>query len=735
MSENKMKLLNEIEMYYPNYFSSIPNEEEQFTILTKYREFKKNNNIVKTEEDKEVEKSFHLLNEMIEKKDYFDGVRIIINQLLSNQEPADIFKKMYPNTAVQSEIYKSQFTDACDLILNKDQVDWEAMNIPWYEYKKENGFTLYNTELKINWNMDYWNQESRNLLFKFWRDRYSKTVLFMSPAKLPAGGVGFFDAESESSKITTYKFVFYESHKVNQEYEKRRKSLIEEQKISQEADKYRLHLLLESERLCWEMWKYKNIFLIKEGDDLDYIRRVKRKNDQNEIAFKSAFALLIEYDRAMGLPITDPDRDFKGAEPINIAEYKKWLTRKGRIVNENSDESMFIKNLENKDKEARVKPLKMSFIPIIIEDFVNEQARQDRKEGILRNKSGMIISSASEDTVDSSNINVIKTLDNNQNLENIKNELSKNNNLNVDKEKNKIVINENNLSNEIKAIILPENEEFKDKEDLNNKFSNILSKIKEVSEDKKEIEQQGFIVIDPNKKREIPRGNPYLKLFNEVDFEKDTDKEIKESVNITLSENKVIDETKVSEIETEEDVESLIYNKMLKVIDGTEDNVSEEEGSTTTTTTENAEPVWIKEGNLATPEDRKNFNEKRKKLHEKRERIKQKTMKVFDRNKQIEKMQSSWVKFPEIKEEGNFWEVARSKIGSFKESASLLWKDRIKFNITGNEMQKMNVLKSLSNKFIVSRKEFQNDSLSDELSIQVYENDLKSKKKKRFKIN
>ena len=53
----------------------------------------------------------------------------------------------------------------------------------------------------------------------------------------------------------------------------------------------------------------------------------------------------------------------------------------------------------------------------IIEDFVNEQARQDRKEGILRNKSGMIISSPSEDTIDSSNINVIKTLDNNQNLD------------------------------------------------------------------------------------------------------------------------------------------------------------------------------------------------------------------------------------------------------------------------------------------------------------------------------
>lgn len=730
MSENKINTLNPIEMYYPKYFSSIPNEEEQFTILTKYREFKKNSEIAKTEEDKEIEKSFKILNEIIEKKDYFEGVRIIINQLLSNQEPSEIFKKMYPNSLIQSEIYKSQFTDACDLILNKDQVDWDSMDIPWYEYKKENAFSIYNIDQKINWNMDYWNLESRNLLFKFWRDRYSKTVLFMSPAKLPAGGVGFFDAESEASKITTYKFVFYDTHKVNQEYEKRRKMLIEEQKISQEADKYRLHLLLEAERLCWKMWRYKNIFLIKEGDDLDYIKRVKRKNDQNEIAFKSAFSLLIEYDRAMGLPITDPDRDFKGAEPINIAEYKKWLTRKGRVVLENSDESMFIKNLENKDKEAKIKPLKMSFIPIIIEDFVNEQARQDRKEGLIRNKSGQIITSPEEDVSDGRNINITKTLDNEKNIENIKNELTKNNVNSKEIVENKIIINENNIGNDINSISIPENEEFKDQEDLKNKFSNVLTKIKEVSEDKVEIEKQGFIVIDPNKKREIPRGNPYLHLFNESDFEKDTEEEIKTSVNLTLSENKIMDDDKQSIIEVEEDVETLIYNKMLNKIEEKDDD--SEKSTTSSSSSENEEPVWIKEGTLSTEEDRKKFHSNRKKLHEKRERIKQKTMKVFDRNKQIEKMQSSWVKFPEIKEEGNFWDVAKGKIGMFKDSAALLWTDRIKFNIKGNEMEKIGILKTLSDRFKFKNN---NDTISDELSIQVYENDLKNKKRKRFKMN
>lgn len=165
----------------------------------------------------------------------------------------------------------------------------------------------------------------------------------MSPAKIPAGGIGFFDAENEASKITTFRFVFYESHKVNQEYQKRRKLLIEEQKVSQPADRYRLQLLLEAERLCWEMWQFKNVFQIKEGDPINYIRRVKSRMEQNEIAFKTAFASLIEYDRSMGLPITDPDRDFKGADPINVAEYIKWLSRPGRVIEEGSDEDIFLK--------------------------------------------------------------------------------------------------------------------------------------------------------------------------------------------------------------------------------------------------------------------------------------------------------------------------------------------------------------------------------------------------------
>lgn len=391
---------------------------------------------------------------------------------------------------------------------------------------------------------------------------------------------------------------------------------------------------------------------------------------------------------------------------------------------------MFIKNLENKDKEAKIKPLKMSFIPIIIEDFVNEQARQDRKEELIRNKSGQIITSPEEDVSDGRNINITKTLDNEKNIENIKNELTKNNVNSKEIVENKIIINENNIGNDINSISIPENEEFKDQEDLKNKFSNVLTKIKEVSEDKVEIEKQGFIVIDPNKKREIPKGNPYLHLFNESDFEKDTEEEIKTSVNLTLSENKIMDDDKQSIIEVEEDVETLIYNKMLNKIEEKDDD--SEKSTTSSSSSENEEPVWIKEGTLSTEEDRKKFHSNRKKLHEKRERIKQKTMKVFDRNKQIEKMQSSWVKFPEIKEEGNFWDVAKGKIGMFKDSAALLWTDRIKFNIKGNEMEKIGILKTLSDRFKFKNN---NDTISDELSIQVYENDLKNKKRKRFKMN
>lgn len=750
----KLALLNPIEMYYEDYFSSIPNEEERYSILTNYRDFQKNQSYGENNKDySDIEKSFKLFLEFSEKIDYFSGVRNIVNQLLSDKDPTEIFEKMFPNSQAQAEVYKSQFTDACDIIIHRDEIDWKRMNIPWYDYHKENNFSFKNIDIKLNWNIDFWNQEARKLLFKFWRERYAKTVLFMSPAKLPSGGTGFFDSEFEAAKVTTYKFVYYDTHKVNQEYSKRTKMLKEEQKISQDADKYRLHLLLEAERTAWVMWRYKNIFLIKEGDNSDFIGIVRRKNEQNEIAFKMALSDLIEYDRAMGLPITDPDRDFKGAEPINVAEYKRWLTRKGRIIEENSDEYIFLKNLEKKDESSKVKPLKLNFIPIMIEDFVDEQSRMDRREGIVRNKSGIIVSEEEKNKSYNKSINISKTLDNNQNIENVKKALSKNyTNHFIEEEKNDTVNKDENLihndvntdnekinlakkeipkiKNEDASInfnILPENEEFKSKGDLNSKFSNVLEKIKNVSKEKNEIENQGFIVIDPNVKREIPKGNPYLSLFDNKEKEPESISDEQLSNFIKNNENKEMSEDNSITIEKEQDLEYLLYDKMIEFVE--EDKDKDKDKGEGDKGSDDIEPIWIIEGKLLTSEARRDFSEKRKKLLEKRKRIKEKTIKVFDRNKQIEKMKSEWVSFPEIKDEGSFWDITKSKLESFKEGAATLWKDRIQFNLKGNEIKKISILKNISAKFKTDKNYI--NSNSEELSVHVYENDLKNTQKNR----
>lgn len=739
----EISLLNPLKMYYPDYFKDIPNDEEQFSLLSRYRELLK---IGTEEEINEVEKSFQLLNEMLEKRDYFDGVRNILNQLLSGKEPTDIFSNMFPSTRNQIEIFRSQFTDACDIVLHKDEIEWDKMQLPWYEYKNEYGLagSISNYELKINWNMDYWTQDAKNLLLKFWRDRYSKTILFMSPAKLPAGGVGFFDSEYESTKLSTYKFVFSESHKINIDYHKRVKLLKEEFLISQPVDQYRLMLLIEAERLCWKMWKEKNTFLIKEGDPINYISRVKNKNEQNEIAFKEAFAQLIEYDREMGLPITDPDRDFKGAEPINVAEYKKWLTRNGRVVSDDSDESMYLKNLEKKDQNAKVKPLKFSFVPMLIEEYVNEQARNDRQDEIVRNSSGQILSIKGVKQINyldkDNKISIDKTGNKESDLLRVKSVIEQTIEQNkngepkaveeVKIEKNVVIeaetskVDQVEINKEAESLAIPEDEVFKDQDDLLEKFSNVLSKIDDVAKEKEEIEKRGFIVIDPNKSKTIPKGNPYLALLEDSDYqEKDEDRDIKENFDIKLIENNEMKKEEVDLIVQSSDEQDLIYEKMLIKLED-EENKDQDQGSASS----DEKPMWIKEGMLATEEDRKEFNRKRKQYKERKSRIKTKTIKVFDRNKQLEKIKSEWKKFPPTKSEGGFLEAAKNKVINFKNGAKNLWDKRIKFNVDGKDEQKMSFLQKISSKINADRKNKYEDSIDVE-NIAVYETEVKKRKK------
>lgn len=726
-NKKELKLLNPIEMYYPDYFKNLPSEEEQHALLVRYRTLIKNSISYEDKEIEETDRSFKILNEILEKRDYFENVRNIMNQLLSNKHPGQLFVSMFPSNRTQSEIYRSQFTDACDLLLNKDKVDWERMNLPWYNFKNEFGGAVndLNYELKINWNIDYWTQEAKSSLFKFWRERYSKIAIIMSPAKNPAGGVGFFDAENVASKSTSYKFVFNKNHKVNMEYERRTANLKKEQVISQDVDKYRLHLLLEAERLCWTMWKDKNLFLIKEGDSIGYITRVKRKNEQNEIAFKEALGLLIEYDKNMGLPITDPDRDLKGAEPINAAEYRKWLTRSGRVVEEDSDEDIYLKNLFKKNKDVQVKPINPSFIPMFLEEYVKDQIKTDKQNNIIRNKSGLIVSIDGEHQRQEEktfNIDLGKDLNGLERIKLTQDNLLNQSKSNTDQIQVKVLSEPENLN-------IPEKEKFNSQSDLKEQFSDVLGKISDVTKEKEIIEKKGYMLIDSNNSKKIPKGHPYANIFNELEEVEDTDGEIKEAINIKLEENRDLSKNEVEDIYNKNDHENdLIFDSYLTEEAKKEEEKSEEEtGKSGSIIDESGEEsIWIEEEAPVSDIDKNKLNSRRSKYLERKKNIQKKTIKVFDRNKQVEKMQSEWKTFPPVKNEGSFIEVAQDAISSFKEGAKSLWKNRIKFNIKGNELNKISIVKRISERFNKERKQ-KYDSIEDH-SIAIYETEIKPTK-------
>lgn len=287
---------------------------------------------------------------------------------------------------------------------------------------------------------------------------------------------------------------------------------------------------------------------------------------------------------------------------------------------------------------------------------------------------------------------------------------------------------------ELERTQLLKHEKFKSKSDINDKFSSVLSKIKSVSTEKTRVEKLGYIVIDPNEKRSVPKGNPYLDLFNDDEYVEETEEEIKSVVSHNLSLNKNMDEKKVDEIHKDQDEESLMYDKMLEIIDGKSDeNAGDSDESSSGDGTHDEKPVWVREGMIDNEEDRVKFKSNRQKAIEKRNRIKSKTSKVFDRNKHLENMKSEWIKFPEIKDEGNFWDVAISKVSSFKESAKVLWKDRVKFNITGNEKNKISIVKNIRQKIKSLREKNVTIDNADDMSIKVYENDV-TKKKRKFNM-
>lgn len=139
MSEN-IRLIYPIDMYYPGSISILSKEEQDDIIQNCNEYIKKTGKKIDVEDPAPEIQALILMSEQIKQDAYFSGVRNIVNILLSNNRtPVELFRALFPNNKEEVEVFKTQFADACDLIILKDQIDWEKMGLPWYDYAKEKG--------------------------------------------------------------------------------------------------------------------------------------------------------------------------------------------------------------------------------------------------------------------------------------------------------------------------------------------------------------------------------------------------------------------------------------------------------------------------------------------------------------------------------------------------------------------------------------------------------------------
>jgi len=650
----KPELLYPLSMYYEGAIEGVPNLEEQYQILAECREYseKKNSRVDPYSIDEPV-LALNLMMEKLEQYDYFEGVRNIVNNLLTqNRRPQELFRSLFPNSEEKVQIFKSQFSDACDLICMGDDVDWSRMGVSWYGFdttlQKRNAKNL---SLKIDWTPDYWTQEEKDQLFNFWRERYSKIIINMSPSGKPAGGIGFFDSERHSLRLKTYRPTYSENHQVNLDFKKRRESLLKEQEISQDADKYRIELLLNAEYQAWEWWKIKNIYKIKPHDPLYFINQAKEKVFYHEALYKEAFAQLIEYDRENGFAVADPDRDFK-KEPMTITEYRGWLEREGRQIAPKSDDDLLLENVWNQGPleniVGKVPPsMKSSFIPSFLDEYHRNQERSDRRNGIERSRSGVIIKI---NGVDKEEYILEKPM--------ISKDLKKNTDLKqeiisfkVKTEDNRPVAQEIDLNSLMNPLVAPETDmsvfDIKETESVDKNGEEVII-VEHIARDKDDAYNDSE-VSDPiipeffniGALPELPKSNPYSEdLFKGLFVEKE------------FSEEDVI-------LEKEEDSSS---------------SGDFEQGSAT--------PPWMRNRNfdgvqaeINTPEESVNADNKDKKKR-KKSRV------PFDRNKQIKEISEGWKgldAFDMDNAEGSIWNITQQKIKSFKQNAKNLWEDRVSY--------------------------------------------------------
>lgn len=562
-------------------------------------------------------------------------------------------------------------------------------------------------KIKMNWYPDYWTKEERDLLFKFWRERYSKTIINMSPSGKPAGGLGFFDSEWQSYKYKTFKPVYMDTHVVNENYHKRRNALLREQELSQPADRYRIQLLLEAEKKSWQWWKQINLFKPKSGDPAIFIEKVKERNSSLEMAFKEAFAQLIEYDRESGFALADPDRDLK-KQPLTIMEYRNWLERDGRDIQKGSEDDLILENIwagmPNSKGNDDLPDLKDNFVPEILEEYHRNQERSDRHNNVKRSMTGEIINSPKDD-----------------------------------KKRAKVDFNSSgHLSEDIKKFrekygivreeTISDPNALKVNNDIHvdvNKFDKDLEiQLKDIvthfSEKKQEdvgafpAENLPSLTFPP-----LPKENPYshiidltVKEKDEGNFEEENDFLSLEEINKILSEKNIIKDNKsisvVSDLK-----ENILYSDIPK-----KGNTENEEGNKDSTSG-NEERVNASIPSWEEKDSQDTLPTKNLSTNEKIRRIKRKNRRIFDRNRQLKQIKKSWVSLPK-REDDNFWVSTKEKVNDFKSATKIMWDNRVKHLLSVGIPEQKALLKiksiefkSLKERILSKRKIQQNKEVFD----------------------
>ena len=143
-------LTYQLESYYIDGLD-IPTIAEKSIIIDTYKDYLKKCKQKGEEVNYEhiAIKAMMFLNEKLRQQNYFTEVRNIVNLLLSGTSPVDVFQTLFPLQESEIEAYKAKFSDACEIIVMNEEVNWNRLGCSNYLYYQHIEDCLMSRENKI----------------------------------------------------------------------------------------------------------------------------------------------------------------------------------------------------------------------------------------------------------------------------------------------------------------------------------------------------------------------------------------------------------------------------------------------------------------------------------------------------------------------------------------------------------------------------------------------------------